>query len=127
MKKVITIGLAVTLVAALITGAMAFGPGHGMGYGMMGANITPEEAQKFAKFQQDILPLRQKMLQLRTDLMLLRTQTNPNWDAIAAKQKEMVDLRTEIHKKASEAGITGLGLGFCRGGKGMGMMGMMGM
>jgi len=124
MKKAISIGLAVVLVAVLVTGAMAFGPGYGMGRGMMGANLTPEQAQKFAQFQKDILPLRQKMLQLKTELMALRTQTTPDWNAIAAKQKEMVDVRTEIQKKATETGITGFGPGLCKGGKGMGMMGM---
>jgi Spy/CpxP family protein refolding chaperone len=130
MKKAISIGLAVVLVAALVTGAMAFGPGYGMGmgkgYGMMVSNLTPEQAQKFAQFQKDVLPLRQKMLQLKTELMTLRTQTTPDWNAIAAKQKEMVDVRTEIQKKATETGITGFGPGLCRGGKGMGM-GRMGM
>ena len=126
MKKTISIALAVVLVAALVTGAMAFGPGYGMGkdYGMMASNLTPEQTQKFAQFQKDILPLRQKMLQLRTELMALRTQTTPDWNAIAAKQKEMVDVRTEIQKKATETGITGFGPGLCRGSKGMGMMGM---
>lgn len=123
MKKAISIALAVVLVAALVNGAMAFGPGYGMGkgHGMMACNLTPEQAQKFAQFQKDILPLRQKMLQLKTELMTLRTQTTPDWNAIAAKQKEMVDVRTEIQKKAAEAGITGFGPGSC---KGMGMMGM---
>jgi len=64
------------------------------------------------------------MLQLKTELMTLRTQATPDWNAISAKQKEMVDVRTEIQKKAAEAGITGFGPGLCRGGKGMGMMGM---
>lgn len=125
MKKAISIGLAVIIVAALVTGAMAFGPGGtGKGYGMMASNLTPEQTQKFAQFQKDILPLRQKMLQLKTELMTLRTQATPDWNAISAKQKEMVDVRTEIQKKAAEAGITGFGPGLCRGGKGMGMMGM---
>ncbi len=126
MKKTISIALAVVLVAVFVTGAMAFGPGYGAGngYGMMGSNLTPEQAQKFTQFQKDILPLRQKMLQLKTELMALRTQTTPDWNAIAAKQKEMVDIRTEIQKKATEAGITGFGPSLCRGGKGMGMMGM---
>lgn len=126
MKKAISIGLAVVLVAALVTGAMAFSPGYGMGkgYGMMASNLTPEQTQKFAQFQKDILPLRQKMLQLKTELMGLRTQTTPDWNAIAAKKKEMVDVRTEIQKKAAEAGITGFGPGTCRGGKGIGMIGM---
>lgn len=117
MKKAISIGLAVVLVAALVTGAMAFGPGYG-------SSLTPEQAQKFAQFQKDTLPLRQKMLQLKTELMGLRTQTTPDWNAIAAKQKEMVDVRTEIQKKAAETGIAGFGPGSCKGGKGKGMMGM---
>ncbi|BCB97126.1 hypothetical protein JZK55_20480 [Dissulfurispira thermophila] len=124
MKRAISIGFALVFVAVLVSGAMAFGPGYGMGNGMMAGNLTPEQAQKFAQFQKDILPLRQKMLQLKTELMILRTQATPDWNAIAAKQKEMVDVRTEIQKKASEAGITNLGPGLCRGGKGMGMIGM---
>ena len=125
MKKAISIGLAVVLVATLVTAAIAFGPGHGrgMGYGIVGSGFTTEQAQKFAQFQQETLPLRQKMQQLRTDLLMLRTQTSPDWEAITAKQKEMVDLRVEIQKKAAEAGITGFGpgfgLGYCRGGIGM--------
>jgi hypothetical protein len=62
------------------------------------------------------------MLQLRTELMTLHTQTTPDWNAISAKQKEMVDVRTEIQKKASAAGLTGAGFGPC--GAGMGRMGM---
>lgn len=123
MKRLISIGLALVFVVALVTGAMAFGHGYGMGKGMMTSNFTPEQAQKFAQFQKEILPLRQKMLQLKTELMTLRAQTTPDWNAIAAKQKEMVDIKTEIQKKASEAGIAGFGPGLCRGGKGMGMMG----
>ena len=135
MKKTISIALAIALVVSIATAAMAFGPGYGHGYGMgmTGANLTPEQAQKYAQFQKDILPLKQKMLQLKTELMTLRTAATPDWNAIAAKQKEMVDVRTEIQKKAAEAGISGFGPGLCKGGKGMGMgmskmgMGRMGM
>jgi len=125
VKKTISIVVAAALVLTVITSAMAFGHGTGMGrdYGM-GYNITPEDAQKFAKFQKEILPLRQKMLQLRTELMTIRTQTPVDWDAVAAKKKEMVDVKTEIQKKAAEAGIAkGFGHGACRG-MGRGMMGM---
>jgi len=126
VKKTISVIVAVALVLTVITGAMAFGPGTGMGRGYgMGHNIAPEDAQKFAEFQKEILPLRQKMLQLRTELMTIRTQTPVNWDAVAAKKKEMVDVKIEIQKKAAEAGITkGFGSGTCRGGMGKGMMGM---
>lgn len=127
MKKTISISLAIALVVSIATAAMAFGPGYGHGYGMgmTGANLTPEQAQKYTQFQKDILPLKQKMLQLKTELMTLRTAATPDWNAIAAKQKEMVDVRTDIQKKATEAGISGFGPGLCNGGRGMGMgMGM---
>jgi len=126
VKRTISIIVAAMLVLTVTAGAMAFGPGAGMGMGRgMEHNITPEDAKKFAEFQKEILPLRQKMLQLTTELMTIRTQTPINWDAVAAKKKEMVDVKTEIQKKAAEAGITrGLGPGTCRGGMGKGMMGM---
>jgi len=126
MKKGLLAGLTVALVAIVVSGAFAFGPGYGqgpcadIGACPMVGNATPEQAQKFAKFQGDILPLKQKMLQLRTELMNLRSQTSVDWKTVAAKQKEMVDVRTSIQQKASESGITGMGVGGC----GMGRMGM---
>lgn len=124
MKRTVMAGVVVALVIALAAGAMAFGPGGGMGSGPCvgtGAALSPEQAQKQAQFQRDTLALRQKMLQLRTDLMTLRAQTKPDWEAIAAKQREMVDVRTALQKKAYEAGLAG-----CGNCGGMGMMGGMG-
>ena len=132
MKRTFIAGLAVALVAIVVTGAFAFGPGYGMGQGngngtcaMASGTVAPEQAQKFAKFQSDILPLKQKMLQLRTDLMTLRSQTPTDWNAIAAKQKEMVDVRTEIQKRAADSGFGGMGCDMrCgMGGMGAGRMG----
>lgn len=119
MKRGIIAGLVVVLVAVAAAGAFAFGPGHGPGMGagcgtcgMDGAAFTPEQAQKYAKFQSDILPLKQKMLQLKTELMTLRAQTPTDWNAVSAKRKEMVDVRTEIQKKAAGSGFAD---GGCRG------------
>ena len=133
MKKGLIASLIIALVAVGVTAAFAFGPGYGMGAGygncpLAGETVTPEQSQKFAKFQGDILPLKQKMLQLRTELMTLRTQTPADWNAISAKQKEMVDVRTEIQKRAAGSGFAGLGCGMCGYGQGrMGMGGGMGM
>jgi hypothetical protein len=130
MKRGLIASLVVALVAVVVTGAFAFGPGYGRGMGagdgtcpMAASAVTPEQSQKFAKFQSDILPLKQKMVQLRTELMTLRAQTPTDWNAIAAKQKEMVDVRTEIQKRASEGGFRGAGCGAC--GYGAGHMGRM--
>lgn len=126
MKKVIKIGLAVVFVMSIVSVAMATGSGKGMGmgHGMMGFHVSPEQTQRFADFQKETLTLRQKMLQLKTELMTLRAQTTPDWKAISEKKKEKVDVKIEIQKKASEAGIADFGHGRCKGGKGMGMMGM---
>jgi hypothetical protein len=128
MKKGIIASLIMALVVIGATAAFAFGPGYGMGMGagygtcpQAGGTISPEQSQKFAKFQSDILPLKQKMLQLRTDLMTLRAQTPIDWNAISVKQKEMVDVRTAIQKQAADSGFTGAGCGMC------GMQGHMGM
>ncbi len=128
MKKGLIASLIVALVAVGVTAAFAFGPGYGMGMGagygtcpQAGGTVTPEQSQKFAKFQSDILPLKQKMLQLKTDLMTLRSQTPTDWNAISAKQKEMVDVRIQIQKRAADSGFAGTGNG-C--GCGQGRMGM---
>jgi Spy/CpxP family protein refolding chaperone len=127
MKKGLIASLIVALVAVGVTAAFAFGPGYGMGMGsgngtcaMAGGTVSPEQSQKFAKFQSDILPLKQKMLQLRTELMTLRSQTPTDWKAISAKQKEMVDVRIEIQKRATDSGFAGAGYGPCGYGCGNG-------
>jgi hypothetical protein len=115
MKKTLTIALTVMLAMALATAAFAIGPGYG-NCPLSGSQLTPEQSQKFVKFQNDLLPLKQKMLQFRTELMNLRAQTPTDWKAVSAKQKEMVDVRIAIQQKAAEAGFGG-----CRGyGRGMG-------
>lgn len=127
MKSLLSVALAVSLAMVLATGAFAQGPGGGMGSGAgMGkgyancpaANLTPEQQQKFTQFQNEVLPLKQKMIQLRTELRTLRAKTPTDWNAVSAKQKEMVDVRIEIQKKAADSGFAGCGMG--RGMKGHG-------
>ena len=137
MKSTLVIGLAIGLVVALVTGAMAAAPGDGMGmgpdHGMKGsmscpkmpAKWTPEQTQNFIQFQKDILPLRQQMLKLRTDMMILRLQEPRDWKALADTEKQMVDVRTELQKRATEAGFPAMGAHH-RGGMGMEKPGMRG-
>ena len=130
MKRGLIAGLVVTLVAVAVTAALAFGASYGQGMGAgngicpgAAGTVMPEQSQKFAKFQMDILPLKQKMLQLRTELMTLRAQTPTDWNAISAKRKEIVDVGTEIQKSAATSGFSG-GCGAC--GYRSGHMGRMG-
>ncbi|MGO9612626.1 MAG: hypothetical protein ACLPX5_06295 [Dissulfurispiraceae bacterium] len=135
MKSTLVIGLAIGLVVALVTGAVAAAPGDGMAmgpdHGMKGSmscpkmppKWTPEQTQKFIQFQKDILPLRQQMLKLRTDLMILHLQEPRDWKALADTEKQMVDVRTEIQKRATDAGFPAMGAHH-RGGKDMEKPGM---
>lgn len=112
MRKYMIISLIVVLLLTVSTGVFAFGPGYGRGGGMgycnLG-NIPPEQTQKYVELQKQILPLRQKMVALKTDLAALYAQTAPDWNAIAQKQKEIVDLRIAIQRTANEAGFIGPG------------------
>ena len=124
MKKTLIAGMAVILVAVVASVVMAMDHGAGMGHNHSAvSSTTPEQAQKLAQYEKEIVPLKQKMIQLRADLMVLRTAEKPDWKAIAEKQKAMVDVRIEMQKKAAEAGISGAGMGCGCGMDGMGMKG----
>lgn len=111
---------AAVLTAALTVGTVAWAAGPGPAATGDSRTATDSQVQRNAAFQQDVLPLRQKLMQLRTELVALESQTNPDWAAISAKQKEMVDVRVEIQKRAFAAGVS-LGSGRGRGmGRGMG-------
>lgn len=119
MKKLAVTLIAVFVVLGIGSQAIAFGPGGCCKFNPHGTALTPEQITKFNKFQQDTLALRQKMLQLKTELQALMTAQNPDFKAIAEKEKQMVDLRVEIQKKAIEAGLPaytrgmGMGRGLC--------------
>ncbi len=125
MKKLLITGLAVVMLVVAITGVYAFGPGGNFATGtcMNYTNLTLEQKAKMDQFQKEMLPLRQQMIAKRSELMSLRLQSSPDWVAIENKQKEMAELKTQMQKKAFEAGVTGMqgGCGQC-GGPGKGMM-----
>jgi hypothetical protein len=91
------------------------------GYDGDNSSYSQVDDQKFDKFRTDTAQLRQKMFRLRDELHSLRSAEKPDWDTIANKQKEMVDVRTQMQKKAFEAGIDrpgsgpGCGSGPCGG------------
>ena len=125
MKRFLILTLVVAAVLAVAATSFAWCRGgygcYGYGPGYMPASYMPEQSQKVSDFRQAIQPLQQRMLQLRSEHWTLRSQPNPDWNAINAKQKEMVDLRTEIQKQAVDSGVAGYGYGYGYGrGRGMG-------
>jgi|OpeIllAssembly_1097287.scaffolds.fasta_scaffold18711_1 Spy/CpxP family protein refolding chaperone len=128
MKKLMFTLIIAGILAVAVTGGYAFGPHADCGSGdcapanCMGyTNLTDDQKAKVDQFRTEMLPLRQQMSGRRSELMSLRSQQNPDWTAIEKKQKEMVELRTEMQKKAFEAGVQG-SCGQCDGSQGMGKM-----
>lgn len=104
MTRMATRLLLLVLALSLGQAAVAWaGPrGWGMGGGWA-ANLTPEQSAKIfelkQKFMNDTAPLRQQMLQKRTELNALWQAPNPDPTKIAAKQKELNALRDQMQQK----------------------------
>jgi Spy/CpxP family protein refolding chaperone len=114
MKKTI-IGLSLTLALALMaTVALAqgpgfgrgFGPGYGAGYGYQAIpNLTAEQSAKIQALQKahldETAPIQQQLLAKRTELRTLWLNPKPDQASIAAKQKEILGLQSQLTEKAT--------------------------
>jgi hypothetical protein len=72
--------------------------------------VSFEQARKFAQYCKDTLPVRKKMLELETDILMLKTEQKPDWAIVSEKQKEIADSMVELQKKAFDADIHTNGL-----------------
>lgn len=151
MKKTTITALSLTLALALMaTAALARCPGYSGGYGMGPGygtpaipNLTAEQSSKIQALQKahldEIAPLREERFKKSTELRSLWLSQNPDQAAITAKQKEILNLQTQLQEKGTnfrletrklltpeqqaQLGTFGYGMGF---GPGMGKMGRMG-
>lgn len=137
-KTLLTIAAIATigLVGYQFAEAQPMGPGYGMGPGMgseveMMAGQGPGQVQMSAealkareKFFNETTELRKKMFSKRTELDAVLSGAKPDEKKAAKLSEELFDIRSEMHKKAQEAGLAqaGYGPGFCGGpGGGYGM------
>ena len=138
MKKLMVILGSMALVATLAVGAWAgpwgpgqgYGPGNcpgyaagagGPGYGP-GPNLTKEQKEQFEQFQakraaflKETLPLRQTLAAKRIELRTLYAQPNADQAQVKALTNELIDLRSQLAKKANDAGLPEYGAGYGRG------------
>jgi len=120
MKKSRIVGLGLILALALAaTVALAWGPGLGPGFGpgFRGPaygippipNLTADQSTQIQAlregFLKEIEPLQKELYAKGTELRNLWQSSNPDHAAIAAKQKEMIDLRTRLQAKATNLGL----------------------
>ena len=115
-KKVFTIALATLLVVGAISIAFshgygrqvrAFGPGLAYGRGMANwapaeFNLTQEQQEKLqslrADFDKETLPLRNEIQTKALELRQLWLADELDENTIAAKSKELSDLRNQLHE-----------------------------
>ena len=120
MKKTTIVGLGLILVLALVASvALAWGPGFGPGFGRgfggpaYGSppipNLTAEQSAQIQALRDAFLketePLQKELYAKGQELRNLWQSPNPDQAAIAAKQKEMIDLRTQLQGKATNLGL----------------------
>ncbi|MCB2226262.1 MAG: periplasmic heavy metal sensor [Desulfarculaceae bacterium] len=145
MKKISVIAGSLTLVALMAVGAWAgpwgsgqgYGPGNcpgyaaggrgsGPGYGA-GAQMSKQDFEKFqakrAAFLKDTMQLRQTMALKGIELRTEYAQATPDAAKIKALQTEMIDLRAQMAKKATNAGLPAYGFGGRGKGRGFGPRG----
>ena len=120
MKKTIIIGLSLTLGIALIaTVALAWGPGFGPGFGRgyrgpaYGVppipNLTTEQSAQIQALRDGLLkeiePFQKELYAKGQEFRNLWQSSNPDQAAIAAKQKEMFNLQSQLQEKATSLGL----------------------
>ncbi len=116
MRKIVTIGGIVLLVAAIAIPVLAHGPGRGMGRHMMGYReggpgygcqynrgydrLTEEQRSQLDKLHQrfydDTAQLRDEIRAKSAELDTLLNSPNPDAERAKALQKEISDLRARI-------------------------------
>ena len=120
MKKSIIIGLSLVLGLALVASvALAWGPGFGprFGRGLGGPafgsppipNLTPEQSAQIQALRDAFLkenePLQKELYEMGQELRSLWSSPNPDQAAIAAQQKEILELRSELQERATSLGL----------------------
>ena len=116
MKKTSIIGLGVVLGLALVaTVAIAWGPGFGPRFGRgpggpgFGVppipNLTAEQSAQIQAlrdaFLEEIEPLQEEFYTKGTELRSLWSSPNPDQATIAAKQKEIFNLQSQLQEKTT--------------------------
>lgn len=112
MKKTSILALSMVLAVALMASAALAGPGYGRGFGLGYGygypaipNLTAEQSAKIQALQKahldEVAPLQQQLLAKRNELRTLWLNPKPDQALIAAKQKEILTLQSQLTEKAT--------------------------
>ena len=117
MKKIVIIGLSLTLALALVvTVAMAWGPrfGPGFGGGPPFANLTAEQSSQIQALRQALLkeiePLQRDLVTKKAELRALESIPDGDQTAVMARQKEIWEIVRKLHEKIANATLEAMKL-----------------
>jgi Spy/CpxP family protein refolding chaperone len=120
MKKTTIVGLGLILLLALVaTVALAWGPGFGPGFGRgfggpaFGSppipNLTADQSAQIQAlrdgFLKEIEPFQKELYAKGQEFRNLWQSPNPDQAAIAAKQKEIFNVQSQLQDKATNLGL----------------------
>jgi len=120
MRKGVIVVLIAAAALVFVSAVYAYPPVNGNGI-CRSVNI---DIGAVKKFQKETLSFRDELIAGKLDLRKEFSKRTPDRDRIAALQKEIIDIRTKILKKADESGVPryfGRAEG-CRRTQGKGMM-----
>ena len=103
MRKGVIGSLIVALGLVLVSSVYAYPPGGGPGDCL--SRVGRSGSEEFRNYQKTILPLRDELVSKQGELRREFSKPTIDRDRIAGIQKEIIDIRTEILKKADEAGL----------------------
>jgi Spy/CpxP family protein refolding chaperone len=113
-KNSFIIMVTVFSLALVASTAMAWGPGYGRGSNVGPrcdippvSNLTPEQSSKIQAIREanlkEIAPLREQLYAKRTELRTLWHSQNPDQGQIKALQEDMLNIRTQLQEKTTNA------------------------
>ncbi len=129
MKKAVAVAVAIALILTAGAEVFAFGPGGMGGKGPGGGYnpgynpqypygyqpVDPAIAAKCLAYEQTVLPLKQRLLDLKIQMLTLQSQATPDANAISAKFAEIRAVQNEILQTAINQSVVGLCRGVGRG------------
>jgi hypothetical protein len=101
MRKGVIVVLIAAAALVFVSAVYAHPPGNGNCICRSG-NVDTEAVKKF---QKETLSFRDELITRKLDLHKEFSKRTPDRDRIAALQKEIIDIRTKIMKKADESGV----------------------
>jgi len=108
MRNGVIVSLVLSTFLLIGSAVYAYCPG---GYGACLSRFDTANLEKVKAFQKETLQLRDEFMTKKLELCHEYGKPSPDRQRIASLQKEVIDIRAQIHQKADESGLPLQGCG----------------